>query len=694
MRYPATCRAASACRALAVLALVLVTGPAVAQTQDVRIMAANLTTTGQVYPNPGPGARIMDGLNPDIVCINEWKLASGTFREFVDDVFGASFDFYVEPSGNIPNGVISRWPILESGEWDDVTLIDRDFVYARIDIPGSIDLWAVSVHLKAGSSGSDSSQRAGQATALVNFINANIPSGDYVVIAGDLNTQSRVETSVDNLAALVDTGSPWPVDNFGNDDTNEPRNKPYDWVLADDELDPLATATVIGTNTFPSGVVFDSSVYTPLSEVAPVQFGDSHADGIQHMAVMRTFAVPASTDPDDYGVSGNTIDFATVNAENAPFIDRSIFINVTDPVTITNVDIFGSGAAEFSLLTPGTGLLDADTTMTFQWDPSGNDGVTRTVTATIETDGQPAQFQITLSGETKPPPPSGSSTIDIGGYKVGQTNRGTVVTIPGGTVLEDGDLLVIGRQASKSEFEGYWSTTLGPNVTYLVGLDLPGSEASGFPIINGGGTFNVLDAGDVQIDPAGGGSVPNPGVGDDDNFKRDDTATTDFTQADYTTADPGVFTGITHDSGALVISEISDADNVLGPDAFHKEFVELYFDGGGEPVDPPPTPGNLTALAGESSITLDWDAVTAPNLEGYLIYRSTSQGFDHRQITPSPIAGTTTFEDGDVVAGVTYYYRVTALVTGPAESGVSNEASAGLELPEPNAARRAWHWLQ
>jgi hypothetical protein len=50
---------------------------------------------------------------------------------------------------------------------------------------------------------------------------------------------------------------------------------------------------VIGAASFAPGLVFDSRVYTPLSDVAPVVVGDSGASGMQHMAVIRDFALPA-----------------------------------------------------------------------------------------------------------------------------------------------------------------------------------------------------------------------------------------------------------------------------------------------------------------------------------------------------------------------------------------------------------------
>jgi hypothetical protein len=40
---------------------------------------------------------------------------------------------------------------------------------------------------------------------------------------------------------------------------------------------------------FASGLVFGSRVYTPLADVPPITAADSAADGMQHMPVVRAF---------------------------------------------------------------------------------------------------------------------------------------------------------------------------------------------------------------------------------------------------------------------------------------------------------------------------------------------------------------------------------------------------------------------
>jgi hypothetical protein len=146
--------------------------------------------------------------------------------------------------------------------------------------------------LKA-SSGS-SSQRQSQAQQLVAYIKANVPSGDYLLIGGDCNTYSYNEACLGTLGEIVDVSAPRPVDQAGDPDTNSGRSSPYDWVLAEPELDALETPVQIGSLSFANGLVFDSRVFSPLSLVSPVLSTDSAATNMQHMAIVRAFSVPAA----------------------------------------------------------------------------------------------------------------------------------------------------------------------------------------------------------------------------------------------------------------------------------------------------------------------------------------------------------------------------------------------------------------
>jgi endonuclease/exonuclease/phosphatase family metal-dependent hydrolase len=252
-------------------------------------MSAN-TTSGTQQAYEAPGIRIFQGLAPDIVLIQEFKYASADLRTLVDTAFGPGFSFYVEArTGGIPNGIVSRYPILESGTWTDASVSDRAFVYARIDVPGPVDLWAVSLHLLTSSP----TARGTEATQLLGYVQSLVPNDDYLVIGGDLNTDATSEEALTTLATRVVVAAPFPVDGAGNPNTSTNRNRPHDWVLASPALDARKTPAHFGTSTYPDGLVFDTRVYTPLADVPPIQAGDSSVAGMQHMPVVRDFALDA-----------------------------------------------------------------------------------------------------------------------------------------------------------------------------------------------------------------------------------------------------------------------------------------------------------------------------------------------------------------------------------------------------------------
>jgi endonuclease/exonuclease/phosphatase family metal-dependent hydrolase len=266
----------------------------------VRVVAANLTSgTEQAYSPTngnhsnieGAGARILTGLKADVVLIQEFNTSIPP-RQWVNQTFGPDFSFVREEGPGIPNGIISRFPVISSGEWDDPTQANRDFAWAKLGLPNGAKLWAVSVHLKSGNSRGDKETRLKQAETLAQMLRTNVPAADYVVLGGDFNTSSRRESSTAKLADLFHVDGPYPADEQGNSDTNAPRRKPYDWLIADAELHPRSTPATFGPKTFAHGLVVDTRVFDPLPLIAPAKLEDSGAPGMQHMAVVRDFVIP------------------------------------------------------------------------------------------------------------------------------------------------------------------------------------------------------------------------------------------------------------------------------------------------------------------------------------------------------------------------------------------------------------------
>jgi endonuclease/exonuclease/phosphatase family metal-dependent hydrolase len=257
----------------------------------VRVIAANLTSGNNQTYDLGEGRRILQALQGDIVGIQEFTVGDSSdaaIDAFVLQTFDAGF-FWHRGSGRIPNGVISRYPIVDAGEWDDTRTTDREFTWAVIDVPGPAHLWVVSLHLLSNTA----QNRSNQATQLAQLLTANVGPGTHVALVGDLNTDNRVEPALGALDASVVVTGPWPTDRTlvdgGNGNTSTNRSRPYDWVLVSPALHVQETPVLLGSQLFPSGLVFDTRVFAPLP--APALVGDSMAVNMQHMAVVRDFVL-------------------------------------------------------------------------------------------------------------------------------------------------------------------------------------------------------------------------------------------------------------------------------------------------------------------------------------------------------------------------------------------------------------------
>ena len=89
----------------------------------------------------------------------------------------------------------------------------------------------------------------------------------------------------------------------------------------------------------------------------------------------------------------------------------------------------------------------------------------------------------------------------------------------------------------------------------------------------------------------------------------------------------------------------------------------------------PAIPENLWALAGNETVSLDWDDNNEPDFEGYNLYRSTTSGSGYTKLNSSLLTDSNYIDD-TIVNGTIYYYVVTALDNSENESGNSVEACA------------------
>ena len=86
----------------------------------VRVMAANLNGNSQTLGTSQ--LNILQGLKADIVAMQEFLYSDNStnaFRQMIDDTFGTNYVYFRESGYSLPNGIISRYPIIASGSWDD-----------------------------------------------------------------------------------------------------------------------------------------------------------------------------------------------------------------------------------------------------------------------------------------------------------------------------------------------------------------------------------------------------------------------------------------------------------------------------------------------------------------------------------------------------------------------------------------------
>jgi len=163
------------------------------------------------------------------------------------------------------------------------------------------------------------------------------------------------------------------------------------------------------------------------------------------------------------------------------------------------------------------------------------------------------------------------ATVDVSGWRIEQANSARTFTIPAGTVLHEGDYLVVGRSATRAQFAAFWSRTLGADVVYVDGADQ-------WPNVNGSETYVLKDADGVTVDgptvamTSGGGDVfrRRPGLP-----ALDAASWVSAPASPVANATPGSGQAAAANPAGVYISEFSDAN---GSGNFVYEFVEIRFD--------------------------------------------------------------------------------------------------------------------
>jgi Endonuclease/Exonuclease/phosphatase family len=254
-----------------------------------RIVAGNLSSGNKQGYDPGHGTRLFQALAPDLALVQELNYGDNqatSVRRWIDEAFGSEFSYVRENNVHIPNAIVSRFPITESGAWRDPAVSDRSFVWARTTTPTGAKVFAVSVHLSTRSG-----FRPFESQELSSKLRGFARADEQIVVGGDFNAKSASDIGIRGLSPLVSNGGKIPVDEQGNSNTNSSRKEPYDQVLLSPALAKVQVPTVVGNIAFPNGLVFDTRNFSGLAAAPPSLRGDSGAPQMQHMAVVRDLAL-------------------------------------------------------------------------------------------------------------------------------------------------------------------------------------------------------------------------------------------------------------------------------------------------------------------------------------------------------------------------------------------------------------------
>ena len=90
-------------------------------------------------------------------------------------------------------------------------------------------------------------------------------------------------------------------------------------------------------------------------------------------------------------------------------------------------------------------------------------------------------------------------------------------------------------------------------------------------------------------------------------------------------------------------------------------------------VTAPVAPSGLTILAGDHTVSLDWNNNTEPDLAGYNVFRSTTSGGPYTQINGSLLVSSA-YTDNTALNFITYYYVIRAVDNTPNANTSANSA--------------------
>ena len=265
-------------------------------------------------------------------------------------------------------------------------------------------------------------------------------------------------------------------------------------------------------------------------------------------------------------------------------------------------------------------------------------------------------------------------------------------------------------------------------VTYSISPSADGAKTLGVRVANAaavgvgtgdnpvvGGTFPI-NSGTLTVNDITPPAKPlkltatNPGTGNSLNLSWNANPEPDVAGYDVyrSTTLNGTYTKI--NATTVVTASYSDSGLTQGTSYYYKiKAFDIYnnYSGFSDPIEeipnsPPPTPSGLGVTNPQTggSLNVSWSAVSAPDLSGYNVYRSTALNGSYTKANTEIITGTSYLDQG-LIDGITYYYKVVAVDVYLLESALSSAVSdtpsdntapnISYTFPASNQVRVQWH---
>lgn len=192
------------------------------------------------------------------------------------------------------------------------------------------------------------------------------------------------------------------------------------------------------------------------------------------------------------------------------------------------------------------------------------------------------------SGVSPTPTATGTpaAAFDLSGYVLKQNGSTQSYTLPNGTTIQSGNILIVARETDKAGIESAWSTTLPVGAVVV-------NSGGTFPQINGNETYQLLNPQSQVIDAESPTSTLAATNGQAALRAATNNTTWNLIAAGPSAA-PGADTFPSHGAGVVIVKF---GEPVSG---FAAEYVELYYD-----VLPPATatPTATTVATGTPTAT-------------------------------------------------------------------------------------------